>query len=341
MFVVHNFGYQGTFPFQNIRQAVLDLGLDPQVAEDDLIFKRWNGQDGNVLNLTKAALMTADRIVTVSPTYASEVKTPSSGFRLHNVVKMRESSFVGISNGIDVTYWNPTTDPLLAAQYGPTTDFISARAICKRQLQQRLKLRIDPDIAVVSFVGRLTHQKGIDIILQAVDWLMIDTGNTVTGKVQLIIMGNGEARHADCMRAFESRFKGSFCGFIGFDPDIEHIIYGGSDVFLMPSRYEPCGLTHRYAMRYGCIPIVTLCGGLKDSVVTQPPEQATGFGINPLNFDKFKEVTYKALETFHQRKKEFQSMQVRAMQKDFSWCDPMDQYEQHIDRALESQPVGL
>jgi starch synthase len=332
IFIVHNFGYQGVYP---LNLAVEDLGLDSHRAKNDLSYIYPNG--GHVLNLSKAALMTADRILTVSPGYASEMKTDDGGFGLQNVVRMRESIFAGILNGIDLHHWNPRTDPLLAARYGPTTDFLSARAACKKQLQERLNLKVDPDIAVVSFVGRLVQQKGIDIILGAVDWLMADTGNRVTGRVQLILMGHGDACHAEGLRSSEHKYKGLVCGYVGFHPDIEHMIYGGSDLFLMPSRYEPCGLTQMYAMHYGCIPVVTLCGGLKDSVVTEPPEEATGFGIFPLTVNKFKEVTYNALDTFYHKREEFQAMQFRGIVEDFSWSRALDQYEQHIDLTFEDQ----
>merc|ERR1719386_566158 len=122
------------------------------------------------------------------------------------------------------------------------------------------------------------------------------------------------------MRAAEQKYPGLVCGYVGFDPKVEHIVYAGSDLFLMPSRYEPCGLPQMYAMQYGCLPIVTLCGGLKDSVVTEPAEEATGFGILPLTLAKFKEVTYEAVKMFFQDKPEFQAMQLRGMRKDFSWC---------------------
>eukprot|EP00746_Dinoflagellata_sp_MGD_P147251 gnl/MRDRNA2_/MRDRNA2_79604_c0_seq3.p1 gnl/MRDRNA2_/MRDRNA2_79604_c0~~gnl/MRDRNA2_/MRDRNA2_79604_c0_seq3.p1 ORF type:complete len:961 (+),score=267.70 gnl/MRDRNA2_/MRDRNA2_79604_c0_seq3:71-2884(+) len=348
LFVVHNFGYQGIYPLNRspgVKNVGLeDLGLDPRFAWNALIYtypkheRAYHDDDGHVLNLSKAALATADRILTVSPGYASEMKTVEGGFRLQGCVIERNFWLKGILNGIDVSQWNPMNDPLLAQNYGPGTDFVAARALCKKQLQERLNLKVDPNVALVAFVGRLAGQKGIDIILQAVDWLMTDTGNGVTGHVQLILMGHGEAHFGNIMRGCEQKYKGRVCGYVGFDPKVEHIIYAGSDLFLMPSRYEPCGLPQMYAMRYGCIPVVTLCGGLKDSVVIEPPSEATGFGILPLTLDKFKEVTYKALETFFRKKKEFREMQVRGMKKDFSWCRAMDEYEKQFDFAYNDKP---
>eukprot|EP00746_Dinoflagellata_sp_MGD_P019187 gnl/MRDRNA2_/MRDRNA2_14456_c0_seq1.p1 gnl/MRDRNA2_/MRDRNA2_14456_c0~~gnl/MRDRNA2_/MRDRNA2_14456_c0_seq1.p1 ORF type:complete len:638 (+),score=115.92 gnl/MRDRNA2_/MRDRNA2_14456_c0_seq1:79-1914(+) len=356
IFVVHNFGYQGIYPLNKLvpsdrgplpviikNVGIEDLGLDPNYAGKDLIYvypphdRSYDGDDGHVLNLSKAALMTADRILTVSPGYAAEMKTAEGGFRLEELVKMRDFHVAGILNGIDVVSWNPMTDPMVSVKYG-ATDFVPARAANKRQLQERLNLRQEPNVAIVSFVGRLTDQKGIDMLIECVDWMMKDTGNGVTGRVQLIMMGHGDTIYGDGLRAAENKYKGTVCGYVGFDPDVEHMIYAGSDLFIMPSRYEPCGLPQMYAMRYGCVPIVTLCGGLKDSVVIEPPDQATGFGIKPLNSNKFKEVTYQALETYHQRPKEFQAMQLRGMNMDFSWCRALDQYEQHIDWTLNDRP---
>jgi starch synthase len=350
IFVVHNFGFQGIYPLNKVVPfghakstaitAAIQLGLDPRYVWNDLIFvyeaheRRYEESEGHVLNLSKGALQTADRILTVSPGYASEMKTLEGGFQLQDVAKARESSLAGILNGIDVAQWNPMTDPLLATNYGPSTDFPTGRAACKKQLQERLNLKVDADVCVVAFVGRLTPQKGIDIIMQAIDWLL--TG--LAGHVQLILMGHGENVYGDSLRAAETRYPGSFCGYMGFDPKLERIIYAGSDLFLMPTRYEPCGLAQMYAMRYGCIPIASLCGGLKDSVVTDPPEEATGFGIHPVTLEKFKQVFHKALKMYFLDKKALRAMQVRGMKRDFSWCRAMDQYEQHIDWTLADKP---
>lgn len=351
IFALHNLEHQGVYPLSKLgigsgdkNVEIEDLGLDPKLVWNDLIFifplheRQHNGDDGHVLNLTKAAFMTADLILTVSPGYASEIKTEDRGFRLHAVAKMRESQIVGILNGIDDVHWNPMTDKLLAKNYGPSIDFIKGRATCKKHLQERLALKVDPDVALVAFVGGLTYQKGIDVILQALDWLMADTGNCVTGHVQLILMGHGDSGYENDLRAAECKYKASVCGYVGFDPDVEHMIYGGSDFLVMPSRYEPCGLQQMCAMRYGCVPIVTATGGLKDSVVTDPPEEAIGFVLDPLTLDKFQEVTYNALEMFHTNKREFQAMQVRGMRKDFSWCHAFDKYEQQIDELIDDHP---
>merc|ERR1719161_2420023 len=195
-------------------------------------------------------------------------------------------------------------------------------------------MRVDPKVALISFIGRLEDQKGIDIILDAVDWLMKDTGNSITGHVQMILMGHGGLKHGEGVRAAENRYKGTVCGYVGFDPDVEHLMYAGSDLLLMPSRYEPCGLPQMCAQRYGCVPIVTLCGGLRDSVIVEPEEERTGFGILPLNIHKFKEVSYSAFDTFLNRPEEYRAMQRRGFETDFSWCPRIDDYEKNMDWAL-------
>merc|ERR1719401_2486486 len=173
-------------------------------------------------------------------------------------------------------------------------------------------------------------QKGIDLILE---WMMTDTGNGVTGRVQVLLMGNGDECFVTALKEISGRWHGRVSG-LPFDAHLEHVLYAGSDFLLMPSRYEPCGLPQMCAQRYGTVPIVTLCGGLKDSVVVEPPELATGFGILPLSIHKFKEVSYAAFDTFYSRPEEYRAMQRRGFETDFSWCPRIDDYERNIDWAL-------
>merc|ERR1719161_1535560 len=183
IFVVHNFGYQGIWALDmltrkggELHEPICLLGLDPNLVWGDLVFTYDDG--GVVMNLSKAALCTADRILTVSPGYANEMKTREFGFPLQDVVQRRNHWTVGILNGIDTKVWNPRTDKFLTANYGPE-DFVKGRAACKKQLQEQLKLKVDPNVALISFVGRLAFQKGVDIILGAIDWLMKDEGNGI------------------------------------------------------------------------------------------------------------------------------------------------------------------
>lgn len=355
IFIVHNFGYQGIYPCNKLvpnpegtlpiiikNVDIDDFGLNDTGAYEHMIYqyppweRSYHGDDGNVWNLTKGAVMTCDRLLTVSEGYAEEMKTSEGGFRLDELVKQKEFFLSGILNGIDVVTWNPRTDPYLAMQY----DFDSmpaGKAACKRQLQEKVGLHVDDNKVLVSFVGRLTTQKGVDIILEATEWMMEDTGNNVTGNIQVLMMGNGDEIYVQGMQDMSRRYPGRFVG-ISFDPAVEHVMYAGSDFLLMPSRYEPCGLPQMCAQRYGTIPIVTLCGGLKDSVVVEPPEESTGFGILPLEFGKFKEVVYRACDTYFHYPDIFEAMQSRGFVTDFSWCVRIDQYEKNIDWTLNDPP---
>mmetsp|Transcript_1391 Transcript_1391/g.3090 ORF Transcript_1391/g.3090 Transcript_1391/m.3090 type:complete len:600 (-) Transcript_1391:229-2028(-) len=355
LFIVHNFGYQGIYPHRKLENNpngslpiivknvdIHDMGLDGTGAYEHMVYqyppheRSYDGDDGNVWNLTKGAIIDCDRILTVSPGYAAEMKTTEGGFRLEQLVKDKEYFLTGILNGIDVAAWNPKTDPLLDQKFDLST-FEEGKKAAKLQLQKKVNLEQDPDVALVAFVGRLTMQKGIDIICESLDWMMTDTGNKITGRVQVLLMGNGDQCHVDHIRSVAQRWPGKVAG-VAFDPQVEHILYAGSDLLLMPSRYEPCGLPQMCAQRYGSVPIVTLCGGLRDSVIVEPAEAATGFGILPLDCHKFKEVTYQALDTYYNKPDYFKSMQTRGMETDFSWCPRIDQYEEVMDWALDAPP---
>lgn len=355
IFVVHNFGYQGIYPCNKLMNFdgcalpsivknvdIHDFGLDGTGAYEHMIYqyppheRSYDGDDGNVWNLTKGAIMTCDRLLTVSPGYATEMKTREGGFRLEELVKQKEFFMVGILNGIDVAAWNPRTDKLLACQYD-VDSLAEGKAMCKRQLQEKVGLSTDPDLILASFVGRLTDQKGLDLICEALEWMMQDTGNGVTGRIQIFLMGNGDDNYVRLIHSAADRFPGRVAAH-KFVPELEHILYAGSDFLLMPSRYEPCGLPQMCAQRYGCVPIVTLCGGLKDSVIVEPPEEATGFGILPLSIHKFKEVSYSAFDTFLNRPEEYRAMQRRGFETDFSWCPRIDDYEKNMDWALGDPP---
>jgi len=355
IFVVHNFGYQGIYPVNKLvpnpngtvpfivkNVDIDDLGLGGTPAYEHLIYqyppheRSFDGDDGNVWNLTKGAIMTSDRLLTVSPGYASEMRTPAGGFRLDGLIKQREFFLAGILNGIDVVAWDPRTDSAIAMNYDLDT-LAEGKTACKLSLQEKVGLAQDRDIVLAGFVGRLTDQKGVDIILEAIDWMMADTGNGITGRIQVFLMGNGDEHFVKQIYHACQRYPGRVAG-IKFCPTLEHMLYAGCDILLMPSRYEPCGLPQMCAQRYGTVPVVTLCGGLKDSVVVEPPEAATGFGIFPLNVHKFKEVCYKAFDTYYNHREQFQSMQARGFKTDFSWCPRIDEYERNFDWALNDPP---
>lgn len=330
MYVVHNFGYQGEY---NGVDAGRFYGFEHQACCDVAY--------GKGVNLTKGAMICADRVITVSPNYAKEIQTPAGGFKLQDFAKAKDQArrLEGILNGID-DCWNPQTDHCIAPNYS-VEDFERGKRENKVALQKQLDLNVDPNVVLIGFVGRLTWQKGIDIIQQCVDWLMTDTGNGVTGRAQLIMMGNGEAKFANMLRQAENRHKSRVCGYVGFDPKVEHQMMAGCDLFLMPSRYEPCGLPQMYSQQYGTLPIVTATGGLVDSVkdLAEGVGKATGFIMSECTPPKAKETLYKAMELYLKRPADFKTMQRTAMQTDFYWPHAMDEYERNIDAVFSDPPI--
>jgi len=325
MYVIHNLGYQGQYYGVN----ACDFFHINHKAMGDILL-------GNSINLTKGAIICSDRVLTVSPNYAWEIQTREGGFGLDDIVKGKANGLrlAGILNGVD-DCWNPAIDTKIARTFS-LADFEEGKCFNKAELQKRLGLRQDPDVLVVGFCGRLTWQKGVDVLADCIGWLMDDTGNGVTGRVQLIMMGNGEEKYANALRWAEGQYGGRVCGFVGFDPKVEHQMMAGCDLFIMPSRYEPCGLPQMYAQVYGTLPVVHATGGLKDSVrdISEGLEVATGFHIPYIAEDKVKGALWIAMELFFKHPGEFKQMQRNAMNSDYYWPQAMDQYEQNIDYML-------
>jgi starch synthase len=295
------------------------------------------------INLLAAAVKMADRVLTVSPNYANEIQSPEGGQGLHGLLQGKGAHLRlgGILNGIS-DEWNPKTDPHIAFNYSKT-NFLEVKPKCKQDLQQKLGLQQDPNVALIGFCGRLCNQKGIHLILSIVDWLMKDQGNQVNGRVQIVMMGKGDLKFADELRQCEARFKGRICGYVGFDPRIEHQMMAGCDFFLMPSQYEPCGLPQMYAQAYGTIPIVHETGGLKDSVKGLWDEgrdraTATGFVFSGFDENQLKERVYQALEMYLKKKELFEQLQRNALSCNFYWPLAIDEYEKHIDWTMEAEP---
>jgi len=330
IYVIHNLGYQGQYHGYDASRF---FGVDHKACSDIAY--------GNCVNLCKGALICADRVITVSPNYAEEIKTPQGGFNLQDFVcaKAHALRLAGILNGVD-DCWNPETDKDIKYNYS-VNDFEEGKRKNKLELQKFLGLDQDPNVVLIGFVGRLTWQKGIDVLGSIVSWLMQDTGNGVTGRAQLIMMGNGDKQNAETLRWAEGAYKGRVCGYVGFDPKVEHQMMAGCDLFLMPSRYEPCGLPQMYSQQYGTLPIVTATGGLVDSVkdISVGIDKATGFLISHLLTDKMKETVYKAAELYLKRPLDFKRMQRTAMMTDFYWPQAMDEYERHIDYTLNDTPT--
>eukprot|EP00932_Pfiesteria_piscicida_P016915 SRR837773.382.p1 GENE.SRR837773.382~~SRR837773.382.p1 ORF type:complete len:475 (+),score=206.46 SRR837773.382:31-1425(+) len=338
IFVIHNLGYQGKY---RLSKFPLDghLGL-PQEALQDLQGEDMHMQT-DCLNLLQAAVRTCDRVLTVSPNYANEIQTPEGGFGMHTVLQQKAGMLRvgGILNGIS-DEWSPLTDPYIARNYG-LADFREGRAACKQAIQRELGLHEDPNACLLGFCGRLCYQKGIHLITASLGWLLQDQGNGVNGRVQIIMMGRGDQEYANCLRNAEAQNKGRVCGYVGFDPKVEHRMMAGCDLILMPSQYEPCGLPQMYAQAYGALPVVHETGGLKDSVqglwdVGRDRSTATGFLFNPFEVNPLKERLYQAMHVYHHDRALFEQMQQNAMRSDYYWPRAIDVYEQHIDWTMEA-----
>lgn len=301
VFTIHNLGFQGIFP-----QSTWPL-LQLEPAYFTPRFLEYYGS----VNFLKGALIFADKITTVSPSYAEEIMEPEQGFGLEGVLRERASDVVGILNGFDDHHWNPSTDPYLVHHYGPHT--LAVKQDCKRALQRLVGLAERADVPVIGMISRLTLQKGFDLLEQIL-------GALLQRDVQFVLLGNGEPRFEDFFKAAALRAPGRVAVKIGFDDPLAHHIEAGADLFLMPSRYEPCGLNQMFSLKYGTIPVVRAVGGLKDTVEDYEPhsQTGTGFVFGPYDAASLLRAIDRALKVFRQPQA-WTAIQQRAMAKDFSW----------------------
>ncbi len=311
VFTLHNMQHQGCF-----HRSLIDFaGLPPEVFRSDCL----EAQGG--VNLLKGAIHNATKITTVSPTYAAEIQQPEGGFGLHNLLRFRSDDLVGVLNGIDETEWDPATDPLVPARFSAAD--LGGKAVCKRALQECFGLDADAGAPVFVVVSRLVHQKGLDLLVTAVEGLVRG------GRLQLAVLGTGEAALENAFRDLAVRHPGRIGAFIGYDNKRAHLLVAGADFLLMPSRFEPCGLSQMYAMRYGALPVVRETGGLVDTV--DPYLKGTGAGTG----FRFRDPTPEALagtiawacDTFHDRPAEFAALRRNAMARDFTWGASARTYE--------------
>ena len=301
VFTIHNLGFQGIFGAADWPLLNLDGGLfTPQFLEFY----------GNI-NLLKGALLFADKLTTVSPSYASEILTPEQGFGLEGVLRRRAGDLVGILNGVDYQIWNPWTDPFLTDHYGENS--LSQKNACKETLREILSLPSREDIPVIAMISRLTPQKGFDLVAGILDALM-------TRGVQLILLGNGDTRYENFFRAQMALFPKQVAVRIGFDNPLAHQIEAGADIFLMPSLYEPCGLNQMFSLKYGTIPVVRAIGGLKDTVqqCSVAASSGTGFLFAPYTAQALLAAVDECLMVYRNRPA-WNALQRRAMAMDFSW----------------------
>lgn len=301
VFTIHNLAYQGIYP--------KDAGLKAGFGEDLMAPMGPLEYYGNV-NMMKAGIVFADTITTVSPTYAKEIQTPEFGHGLEGVLGSRAGDVVGILNGADYEVWDPSRDKLLPSKY--TSADLRGKAACKLSLIERLALKADATSPLVGMVSRLVDQKGFDITMEAI--------NAIMGLgVSVVILGMGEKKYHDALGSCAKRFPGRISVTIGFDEELAHLIEAGCDMFLMPSRYEPCGLNQLYSMRYGTVPIVRKTGGLADSVVDfEAGDRATGFVFADYSAKALLLALERAVRVFA-RADQWQALIKRAMAQDFSW----------------------
>ena len=317
---VHNLAYQGLFPMT--RAAA--LGLAPESVSIDRA--EYYGQ----ISFLKGGLACANAITTVSPTYAQEIRGEALGFGLQGLLSMRGSALHGILNGIDTAYWNPATDPYLAQHYDADT-VVAGKAANKRALQAELGLPVDEGVPVLGTVGRVVAQKGFDLIVEAAEALL------ATG-AQIVLQGTGDAAIEARLQALAQRYPDRVAVRIAFDERVAHRIEAGSDMFLMPSRFEPCGMNQMYSQRYGALPIVCRTGGLADSVTDCTPEtladgSATGFVFHPPTADALAEAVGRAIAQYRDPAA-WRTMQRAAMARDFSWAASAQRYVEVYRAAM-------
>jgi starch synthase len=298
---VHNLGFQGIFG--EAQWQLLDLDRS-YFTSNHLEFY------GNI-NFLKGGLTFADKITTVSPSYAREIMDMEQGFGLDGVLRQRAPDVVGILNGVDYEQWSPQTDPFIARHYSEHS--LTAKRVCKKSLQQSLGLPAQSDVALLGIICRLTSQKGIDLVEKIFDALM-------ERELQMVLLGNGEMRYEQFFTSAATCFPEKFAARIGFDEALAHQIEAGADIFLMPSLYEPCGLNQMFSLKYGTIPVVRAVGGLKDTVEDYDSEKSTGTGFvfDPYEAQALLEAIERALRIFKD-KTAWTAIRRQAMSLDFSW----------------------
>jgi starch synthase len=316
---IHNLAHQGIYPERDFWATHLPREL----------FRPDGFEDHGNVNLLKGGLYHATMLTTVSPKYAQEIRTAEHGCGLDHVLRFRASDLVGVLNGIDTRVWDPATDPYLPAHY--SANDLAGKEWCKRALQQELGLEVRDDVPLVGVVSRLGPQKGTDVIAEAIPRLVGDVG------VQLVVLGSGDPHTEATLRHWNGISRGSFRARIGFDERLAHLIEAGADLFLMPSRFEPCGLNQMYSMRYGTLPIVRATGGLDDTVwqCDERTGEGTGFKLYDLSEDSLVETTRWAVRVWRERRPLFRAMQYRAMRQDFGWQRAARRYEDVYRWAIE------
>ena len=311
VFSIHNVAFQGQFS-DTVMEDILGVAHVPAAASQLRC-------DACSINYMLGALRYADAITTVSPTYANEIQTPEFGEGLDGVLRERSYALQGILNGIDVAGFDPATDKRIAANY--TVEDRSGKAVCKSKLQEELGLEVRDDRPLMVMVTRLTRQKGLDLVMYALDRIL-------AGGVQVAVLGTGDRDYEDGLRYFQDKYPGTMAARIEFDPALSQRMYAAADMFLMPSKFEPCGLSQIIAMRYGTLPIVRETGGLKDTVIpyNEFTGEGTGFSFSNFNGDEMGDAVFRAARLFWDNREAWNQLVTQAMSQDFSWTRSANKY---------------
>lgn len=310
---IHNLKFQGIYDRKKIQYW---SGLPDYVFNKDCMIQNW--LDANML---KGGITYSNKVTTVSNTYAWEIQTEEYGEGLAEHLRYHNNKILGIVNGIDTDIWNPATDKLLAADYDEKSA-IKNKKVNKKALQESLGLDVDEHKMVIGLISRLTNQKGLDLVNDVIPGIMDE-------HTQVVVLGTGDSQYENTFRYYENKYKGNFCAYIAYNENVAHNIYAGCDALLVPSRFEPCGLTQLIAMRYGAVPIVRETGGLKDTV--QPYNMFENIG-NGFTFDRYEsgllyDAINRAKTLYFENRKSWDDMVIRDMNKDVSWEKSAKQYK--------------
>ena len=326
MMSIHNILYQGNHVGGFLWDAGVPGRHHPTLEALDLT--------NNMLGI---GIAYADRVGTVSPQYAIEIQYPSAGYELTDLIRHRVGDLVGILNGIDTDQWNPATDPYLVSNFDAET-FQTHRPPNKAHLQKYAQLEVNAEIPIIAMVSRLTEQKGLDLAIPGLRKLLQQTN------AQVIVLGTGDPGIEHALRMLEQEFPYAVRAFLHFDGALAQHIYGGSDIFLMPSHFEPCGIGQMLAMRYGSLPVVRATGGLADTVQNyddQDAQKGTGFVFHWEEVDAVTNTLLWAIDTFWHRPQAWQQLQARAMQSDFSWASSAEQYVEEYTSTITNVRKGV
>ncbi|MBU2511753.1 glycogen synthase GlgA [bacterium] len=317
VFTIHNMGYQGRIN----RSKSSFLGLNwMQMRSEEF-------EDQGKINLLKGGIFYADVITTVSPTYAKEILTEPGGCGLSNHLSRRTIDVTGILNGIDDQLWNPETDPYIPENFSRKNLF--GKTVCKANLQKQFGFEVNPEIPIFGIVSRLAYQKGLQLLMECADDIM-------QWELQFILLGSGDPSYSEFFQNLAKRYPGKAGVYIGFQTELSHLIEAGSDFSIMPSLYEPCGLNQLYSMLYGTLPIVRATGGLNDTVEKFDEENLTGTGFvfDDISSNALRNTIGWALSTWYDKREAYKKIQLQAMNQDFSWKNPIREYESVYRKAI-------